>query len=84
MAENISRVFDNGVLKPTARAEKRAAILAGETNHMQGTLHICIRAAGNAPKGVVIREDSFDLRTQGGGMQPNGYEVAMETRGGNG
>src|SRR5215831_19310151 len=53
MPEDISCVFNYGVLKPAAGADERDILFTGEPDRFEGTIHAAVRAAGRAPEAIV-------------------------------
>ncbi|MNY67252.1 hypothetical protein D3C86_2048020 [compost metagenome] len=51
-AQNISGVFEYGVLKTATGAKEGSLLFTGKTNRSQRTVPIAVRAGGHAPETV--------------------------------
>jgi hypothetical protein len=65
-SQYVAGVFHDGVLKATACSEERAARLTGKPDRAQGTFHVSIGAARNAPQ-TIDSANSLDIEDFVGG-----------------
>src|SRR5216110_128209 len=50
--EDVSSIFDEGMLKSAACAEKRNLHVASKTDCLERSLHACVRARRNTPEAL--------------------------------
>lgn len=56
-AKDVSRVFDDHMLKSAARAEARNAVFSCVANRVERALHVLVRTARGDPEAEMVAEN---------------------------